>query len=532
MSDNKDTHTTTEAASQADLGSENHDDVDTAWEFLNSHRAITTAEDTDAVDIDALRRKIDWHIVPLMFACYLMQFLDKVILNVRIIPPPPKPISASGVQTDRFSLPDCVQYAAVMGLKQDLNLQGNDFSNIATFLFVGLLCFEVVNVYFLQAVPAAKWLGFNVTLWGVATACGAAAYNYRTLLVTRVFLGMFEATIGPSLMLISSQWYTKSEQALRFSFWYTGLGIGQILGGAISYGFQHIAPGQASLEGWRIMFVTLGCVTVTIGLSTALFIPDTPMQAGWLSDADKVALLKHTGIQSRKFRPKEILEALCDPQLYLMLLSVVLLSVSSGVVTTYSATLIANLGYDSKHAALMNMPSGAVSIFFTLLVGFGVRKQSHRWAWIIGCIIPAIIGGALMSFLPATNRSGILAGLYLVNAVVAPLAIFYNWTAANFGGATKRAFAAAIVSGSFSLGNIIGPQTFQSRDAPDFRPAKLAVMGTQAGCAATTFALFLYYACQNKRRGSRAEQRESEFLSPEAWSTMTDRENKQFRYIY
>lgn len=32
-----------------------------------------------------------------------------------------------------------------MGLTKDLNLQGNDFSNIATFLFVGLLCFEVPN---------------------------------------------------------------------------------------------------------------------------------------------------------------------------------------------------------------------------------------------------------------------------------------------------------------------------------------------------------------------------------------------------
>lgn len=38
----------------------------------------------------------------------------------------------------------------------------------------------------------------------------------------------------------------------------------------------------------------------------------------------------------------------------------------------------------------------------------------------------SIIGGALMSFLPTSNRVGILAGIYLVNAVVAPLAIFYN----------------------------------------------------------------------------------------------------------
>lgn len=31
-----------------------------------------------------------------------------------------------------------------------------------------------------------------------------------------------------------------------------------------------------------------------------------------------------------------------------------------------------------------------------------------------------------MSFLPTSNKSGCLAGIYLTNAVVAPLAIFYN----------------------------------------------------------------------------------------------------------
>ena len=37
------------------------------------------------------------------------------------------------------------QYANVMGIQKDLGLKGNDFSNIATFLFVGLLCFEIPN---------------------------------------------------------------------------------------------------------------------------------------------------------------------------------------------------------------------------------------------------------------------------------------------------------------------------------------------------------------------------------------------------
>ena len=133
----------------------------------------------------------------------------------------------------------------------------------------------------MQKVPAAKWLGINVTLWGVATACGAAAHNYPSILASRIFLGIFEATIAPSLALISSQWYTKSEQAPRFSFWYLGLGVGQIVGGAVSYGFQHVTGG--GLAGWRVMFITLGAVTVCVGLGVLVFIPDTPMKASWMS---------------------------------------------------------------------------------------------------------------------------------------------------------------------------------------------------------------------------------------------------------
>jgi hypothetical protein len=60
--------------------------VDTAWKYLDTHR---DADVSEQIDLTALRRKIDWHIVPLMFLCYTLQFLDKVILNVRGAPLPP-----------------------------------------------------------------------------------------------------------------------------------------------------------------------------------------------------------------------------------------------------------------------------------------------------------------------------------------------------------------------------------------------------------------------------------------------------------
>ena len=210
--------------------------------------------------------------------------------------------------------------------------------------------------------------------------------------------------------------------------------------------------------------------------------------------------------------------------------------------TTYSATLIKSLGFSSEDAALLNMPSGIVSIFFTLLVGFGIRRMSYRWAWIAMCSVPGIVGGGLMSFLPNKNTAGLLIGIYLVNAIVAPLPIIYHWTAANCAGQTKRAFAGAAVAGSFSIGNIIGPQTFQARDAPSYHPAKIAVLATQAAAALVTFALYLYYVRENRRRDARTAVDlggntqhlpiEAEATDAEAWGGQTDKQNTHYRYVY
>ncbi|KAG6843183.1 hypothetical protein H0H87_007152 [Tephrocybe sp. NHM501043] len=476
--------------------------LDHAVVYLEGH-----GSESVEVDLVALRRKIDRRLMPYMFCCYVLQFLDKVMLN----------------------------YAAVMGIKMDLKLVGNEFSNTASWFFIAYLIAEVPNVYCLQKFPAAKWLGGNVFLWGVAAAASAGAHDYRSLLVARVFLGIFEATVSPSLMLLSSQYYTRSEQAPRFTFWYMGLGVAQIIGGIISFAFQHVH--HVGLEGWRIMFLVLGLITMAVGTLTFFFIPDTPMKASWLSDIEKVALLQHvsknqTGVWSTTLNLKQIREAVLDIQIWLMTLTTIMISVSSGVVTTYSSTLISGFGFSGPISALLNTPSGIVSIFFTLLVGFGIRNVSHRWAWIVLCTIPGIIGGALLSFLPKSNTAGVLIGIYLVNAIVATLPILYQWTMANCAGHTKRAFVSAIVAGSFSVGNIIGPQTFQQRDAPEYRPAKIAVLATQAAGAFLSVMLFLYYMSQNWRRDRILGPVDDAKVDGTKWAGLTDRENPHFRYVY
>ncbi|OBT75522.1 hypothetical protein VF21_04957 [Pseudogymnoascus sp. 05NY08] len=350
---------------------------------------------------------------------------------------------------------------------------------------------------------------------------------------------MFEAAIAPCLMLISSQYYTKLEQAPRFAIWYCGLGFGQIIGGLISFAFQHVT--NKHFKSWQAMFVFVGVATSLVGIATFFILPDSPMKAKWLSEPEKAALLKHvsinqTGIQNKNFKMRQVLEVLADPQLWLLTICTICTSVSSGVITTYSATLIQSFGFTPKRTALLNMPSGVVSIAAALIVGFGVRKSENRWAWLVLCCIPGMIGGGLMSFMPASNRAALLAGIYLVNAITGTLTVIYQWTMANVSGHTKRSIAAALIAGSFSIGNIIGPQTFQARDAPRYYPAKIAVMATQAGAAVVAIVLFGYYVWANKQKDKRQAVKEG--LASSAgnekilWENLTDKENPNFRYVY
>ena len=130
-------------------------------------------------DEQKLLRKIDFMIMPLMFCCYCLQYLDKTLIN----------------------------YAAVMGLERDANMTGHQFSTLAMIFYVSYLAVEFPHGYGMQRLPTAKYLGTMVTLWGLIVAVTSACKSYGAPVTTRVLLGVFESAVAPSLILITSMWY-------------------------------------------------------------------------------------------------------------------------------------------------------------------------------------------------------------------------------------------------------------------------------------------------------------------------------------
>ncbi|KAK4610217.1 hypothetical protein CLAFUW4_13672 [Fulvia fulva] len=479
--------------------------LDEAYDFLQQHAAT----ENQVLDIAYVRRKIDRHIPVCLYFVYAIQSLDKFLFN----------------------------YAVVMGMPEDLNLQGEQLNHASAALWETYLGTTIIIGFVLNRVPIGKWLGGVLTIWGILVTCTAAVQSYHGLVALRVLMGICDATIPPACMIISSQYYRKDEQVIRYAGWYTSVGSAMILGGLISYGFQHLTT--TAIEGWRVMYIVLGGISIIIGIITFILLPDSPMQAWFLSDAEKSAVLKHvaingTGVSNRSFSSHHIISVLRDPQLYFLTAGVIAVGISAGIVTLYSTTLVRGFGYTPKEAALLNMPSGLVGATAVLIAGLCIRKLwIPRWAIFAACNCCSIIGSAIMSFMPHSNRAAMLAGIYIAFAGMPTIMISFQWTAANVAGHTKRSIAVSLMSAGLAIGNIIGPYAVRQQDAPDFMPARITLVGTEAGAAVIVCCLALYYMSINNWRDKKWGREVSVgALHKDCWDNLTDGERRGFRYVY
>lgn len=241
----------------------------------------------------------------------------------------------------------------------------------------------------------------------------------------------------------------------------------------------------------------------------------------------KILSQDQAGNGAKRFSKDGLVEALLDPAVWLLVLISILTVIPSGAITSFSASLIAGFGYDSKQAALLNMPSGAISIFATIIGTFAVLLDFPRWLSMVGLLIPAIIGGALMSFASET-QAGALAGIYLVNFTIPPLALVYALIGANIHGYTKKIVTSAAVQIGFGIANIIGPQTFRAHEAPEYVSAKIVVLAVDAGAIVAAVLLRMLYGYRNKKRANEG-RREGERIKEE---DLTDFTTRGFRYVY
>lgn len=84
--------------------------------------------------------------------------------------------------------------------------------------------------------------------------------------------------------------------------------------GAIAYGISVHAESY-SLHGWKILFVVVGLMTVVVGVTFYFHIPDTPAQARFLSDEEKLIVIERIRSNQQGFGNKNFKKTSVDRSL-------------------------------------------------------------------------------------------------------------------------------------------------------------------------------------------------------------------------
>ncbi|OBZ71805.1 Allantoate permease [Grifola frondosa] len=394
-------------------------DGDEALKLVGKEREVQFSEEYNR----KLRRKLDLVIPPLCAAVYFTQFLDKTSLN----------------------------YAR----QEYLDIQVGD-------------------------AYVAKYLGANIIVWGIVLMLHAATTSFGGFFALRVILGMCESCVAPILILIISMFYKKDEQGTRISWFYVMNGLTQVFGGFVAYGISfyeghRIAP-------YKIIYILLGGLAVIVGLCVMIWMPDSPVHARMLSREERIAALERVrddqgGTENKKWKKDQIIEALLDIRTWLIALTTLLTSIPNGGLSNFSNIIIKSFGYTSKQTLILSTPGGAVASLTVLLCGWYSDRKNERMIPIVFCLIPTIIGTAMLIGLNNSgNKGALLFASYLIGTFGSALSTVYAYNASNTSGHTKKNTINAITLATFSLGNIVGTEIFQPKDAPAYIPGKVAIM--------------------------------------------------------
>ncbi|KAJ3559842.1 hypothetical protein NM688_g98 [Phlebia brevispora] len=385
-----------------------------------------------------LRRKLDLVIPPLCAAVYFTQFLDKTSLN----------------------------YASIMGLP----ITGQHYNLVSLAFYLGFLVWEFPTVYISQKLRIGKYLGANVVVWGIILMLHATTSSFGGFFALRFLLGMCECCVAPILILVISMFYKKDEQN----------GLTQVFGGFVAYGIsfdngKQIAP-------YKIIYLLLGALAIIVGVCVLIWLPDSPVHARILTKEERIAALERVrddqgGTENKRWKKEQIIEAVTDIRTWLIVLSTLLTSIPNGALSNFSNIIIRNFGYTSRQTLILSTPGGAVASVTTLLCGWYSDKKGERMLPIIFCIIPTIVGSGMLVGLNASGDKGaLLFATYIIGTFGSALSSIYAYNASNTSGHTKKNTINAMTLVSFGLGNIIGTEIFQPKDAPAYIPGKIAIL--------------------------------------------------------
>lgn len=415
---------------------------------------MNAAAQTEAHSEREILRRITWRLMPLLFLCYIIAYVDRINVGFAKL-----------------------QLREALGV--DEQVWGSVYGLGAGLFFFGYFLFEVPSNLVLQRVGARVWIARIMIVWGIISACMLFMSSKSMFYVMRFLLGAAEAGFFPGVILYLTYWFPNRERARAIALFAMGGVIAGIIGSPLSGAILGM-NGWRGLAGWQWLFLIEGIPAVLVGFYVLIKLPNGPHEARWLADGDKQwlkARLDQEINDSDEPTRNRLSEAFKSGRVWMLCLMYFLLNAGGygyemwlpSIIKSFSGTSDVVVGW------LNAIPYLAAAAGMFLVSRHSDRTGERRWHVAAGALCSAI-GFALSSYLqnPFLAMAALTMAFVGLKAALGPF-----WAlGTTFLSGTAAAGGIALINSVGNLGGFAGPAIVGIvKDRTNSSVAALALLG-------------------------------------------------------
>ncbi|AXE95186.1 MFS transporter [Paraburkholderia terricola] len=381
---------------------------------------------------DLLYRKVSLRIIPFLFVCYVVSFLDRINIGF-----------------------------AQLQMKHDLGFSDAMYGLGAAVFYVGYVLCEVPSNLLLARFGARRTFTRIMLLWGVASVGMMLVSKPAHFYLLRFMLGVFEAGFFPGIVLYLTYWYPARRRAAVLSIFFAGVAVAGVLGGLVSGWIMRDMGGVWGMFGWQWMFIIEGAPAIVLGLIAAFYLVDGPQHASWLNAEEKAQLIAQRDEDRRPISDahssRALMQALRNPRVYLFAFIYFSLTCASLTLSFWMPLMIRDFGiHDVLAISLYSVVPNAVGAVGLILIARHSDRRGERRRHFAACTIGGGIALSLLT-LHLSSFPAMLAILSLAAVLIfAALPIFWTVPSSYLSG-TVAAAGIALISSIGITSGIVSP---------------------------------------------------------------------------
>ena len=386
------------------------------------------AQTSRNIAADSLYTKIAWRIIPLLFICYIVAYIDRV--NVGF---------------------------AKLQMMGDLKFSDSVYGFGAGVFFLGYFLFEVPSNVILHKVGARVWICRVLVTWGIISGCTALVKSPWQFYTIRLLLGIAESGFFPGMILYLTYWFPSHRRAKMVAMLMAGIPVSGMIGGPVSGYILHFFEKSQGVAGWQWLFILEAIPAVILGLLILLCLDDRVANATWLTEDEKAVVVAEIGEEAGVKTHRTILSVFTSPRVWLMGAIWFGIEMGSYAVGFWQPTIISQTGVkDTFNVGLLTTMPYTLALISMILIGrHSDRIRERRWHVVVPSIIAAF--GFVLCTRAGSSTTVAMIGLTMaVVGVITALPMFWALPTSFLDG-TAAAAGIALVNCTGNLGGFFSP---------------------------------------------------------------------------